>query len=98
MDDSEDTAQTLAMLLQSSGHDVRTAHTGPTALEAALDYRPSVVLLNIGLPGLNGYEVAKRIRQQPVLHDIVLVAMTGYGQELDTTALAFLRKRRMLSK
>ena len=52
-------------------------------MQAALDYRPDVVLLDIGLPGLNGYEVAKRIRQQPVLHNIVLVAMTGYGQETD---------------
>jgi CheY-like chemotaxis protein len=83
VDDNVDTVQTLAMLLKTSGHDVRTAHTGPTALEAALDYRPSVVLLDIGLPGLNGYEVAKRIRQQPVLHNILLVAMTGYGQEID---------------
>jgi CheY-like chemotaxis protein len=83
IDDNVDTAQTLAMLLKTSGHDVRTAYTGPTALEAALDYRPNVVLLDIGLPGLDGYEVAKRIRQQPVLHDIVLVALTGYGQETE---------------
>jgi signal transduction histidine kinase len=83
VDDNVDTAQTLAMLLESLGHDVRTAHTGPTALEAALDYPPNVVLLDIGLPGLNGYEVAKRIRQQPVLDNIVLVAMTGYGRETD---------------
>ena len=83
VDDNVDTAQTLAMLLEMSGHDVRTAYTGPNALEATLDYRPNVVLLDIGLPGLNGYEVAKRIRQQPVLHNIVLVAVTGYGQEAD---------------
>ena len=83
VDDIVDTAQTLAMLLEMSGHDLRTAYTGPNALKAALDYRPNVVLLDIGLPGLNGYEVAKRIRQQPVLHNILLVAMTGYGQETD---------------
>jgi CheY-like chemotaxis protein len=83
VDDSVDTAQTMAMLLKASGHDIRTAHTGPAALEAALDFRPNVVMLDIGLPGLNGYEVAKRLRQQPVLHNIVLVAMTGYGQETD---------------
>ncbi len=71
------------MLLKTSGHDVRTAHTGPTGLEAAIAYQPNAVLLDIGLPGLTGYEVAKRIRQQPLLHDIVLVAMTGYGQESD---------------
>ena len=71
------------MLLQESGHEVRTAYDGPAALEAALDYRPNVVLLDIGLPGLNGFEVAKRLRQQPALQNVVLVAMTGYGQESD---------------
>jgi PAS domain S-box-containing protein len=83
VDDSVDTAQTLAMILEASGHDVRMGHDGPTALDAALDYRPNVVLLDIGLPGLNGYEIAKRMRQQPVLRNIVLVAITGYGQEID---------------
>jgi CheY-like chemotaxis protein/two-component sensor histidine kinase len=83
VDDNVDTAQTLALLLKSLGHGVRMAYTGPTALEAALDYLPSVVLLDIGLPGLNGYEVAKRIRQRPVHDNIVLVAITGYGQETD---------------
>jgi PAS domain S-box-containing protein len=83
VDDNVDTAGSLAMLLQAVGHDVRTAHDGPQALKAALDYRPNVVLLDIGLPGLNGYEVAKQIRQDPVLQNVVLVAMTGYGQETD---------------
>ena len=59
------------------------AYDGLTVLEAALDYRPNVVLLDIGLPGLNGFEVAKRLRQQPALHNVVLVALTGYGQESD---------------
>ena len=53
-----------------------------------LDYQPDVVLLDIGLPGLDGYEVAKRIRQQPTLKNAVLVAMTGYGQEADRAAFA----------
>ncbi len=83
VEDNVDAAQSLAMLLRDSGHQVRMAHTGPTALEAALDYRPNVVLLDIGLPGMDGYEVAKRIRQQPALQGIVLVAMTGYGQDAD---------------
>ena len=83
VDDNVDAAQSLAKLLQASGHDVRMAYDGPSALEAALNYRPDVVLLDIGLPGLNGFEVAKRIRQQPTLKNIVLVAMTGYGQEAD---------------
>jgi signal transduction histidine kinase/ActR/RegA family two-component response regulator len=83
VDDNVDSAQTLAMLLEASGHDVRTAHDGPAALEAALDYRPAVALLDIGLPGLDGFEVAARIRQQIGSHNIMLVAMTGYGLEKD---------------
>ena len=83
VDDNVDAANVLKMLVQEAGHLVRMAHTGPTALAAALDYRPDVMLLDIGLPELDGFEVAKRIRQEPLLHDIVLVAMTGYGQESD---------------
>ncbi|HQU41884.1 MAG: hypothetical protein B7Z73_02535 [Planctomycetia bacterium 21-64-5] len=83
VDDNVDTVTTLAMLVQESGHEVRTAYDGAGVLEAALDYRPNVVLLDIGLPGLNGFEVAKRIRQQPALNNAVLVAMTGYGRETD---------------
>lgn len=83
VDDSVDSAESLAMLLKASRHDVRTAHDGPSALEAALAYRPDVVLLDIGLPGLDGFEVAKRIRQQTTLKNVVLVALTGYGQDTD---------------
>ena len=83
VDDNVDTVTTLSMLVQESGHEVRTAYDGTSVIEAALDYRPNVVLLDIGLPGLNGLEVAKRLRQQPTLKNIVLVAMTGYGQESD---------------
>jgi PAS domain S-box-containing protein len=83
VDDNVDTVLSFSMLLRVSGHEVRSARDGPTAVQAALDYRPDVVLLDIGLPGLNGYEVAKRIRQDPVLKDVVLVALTGYGQEAD---------------
>ncbi len=83
VDDNRDVTESVALLLRALGHDVRTAHDGPTALEAALDYRPEVVLLDIGLPGLDGFEVAKRMRRQPALKNTVLVAMTGYGQEAD---------------
>ena len=83
VDDSVDSAETVAMVLEVSGHEVRKVHDGPAALVAALAYLPQVILLDIGLPGMNGYEVAKRIRQHPVLHNIVLVALTGYGQETD---------------
>ena len=65
VDDNVDSAEMLAMLLKKSGHEVRTAYTGPAALEVAAAYRPDVVLLDIGLPGLNGFEVARRLRQQP---------------------------------
>src|SRR5579863_7257853 len=74
-------ATTLEMLLQETGHQVRVAHTGPAGLAAALDFRPDVMLLDIGLPELDGFEVAKRIRQHAALHNVVLVAMTGYGRE-----------------
>jgi len=83
VDDNVDAADSLADLLKASGHDVRTAYTGPTAVVEAIDYNPDVMLLDIGLPGLSGYEVAKRIRQQPAIKNAVLVAMTGYGQETD---------------
>jgi CheY-like chemotaxis protein/anti-sigma regulatory factor (Ser/Thr protein kinase) len=83
VDDNVDSAEILAKLLRHSGHDVRTAYTGPTALEAAAAHPPDVVLLDIGLPELNGYEVARRLRQQPRLEGVRLVAMTGYGQESD---------------
>ena len=71
------------MLLNASGHDVRVAHDGPTALHVAGDYRPDVMILDIGLPGLNGYEVARQVRQHPLLGGVMLIAMTGYGQESD---------------
>ena len=83
VDDNVDSAETLAMLLEASGHDVQTAYNGQSGLEAALEYQPDMMLLDIGLPELNGYEVARRIRQHPLLKHMVLVAMTGYGQEKD---------------
>ena len=83
VDDNVDTVAMLAMLVKESGHDVRTAFDGTEVLEAVLDYRPHLVLLDIGLPGLNGLDVAKQLRQQPALQNVVLVAMTGYGQEGD---------------
>ncbi|HUY32095.1 MAG TPA: ATP-binding protein [Pirellulales bacterium] len=83
VDDNVDAAQSLAMLLEASGHDFRTAHDGPAALEAALDYLPDVVLLDIGMPTMDGYEVAEKMRRQPALKNVMLVSMTGYGQESD---------------
>lgn len=83
VDDNADAAETLAMLLKHWGHDVKLAVDGPTALETVAAQHPDVVLLDIGLPGMSGYEVAERMRANPALSDTVLVAMTGYGQAED---------------
>jgi PAS domain S-box-containing protein len=83
VDDNADARESLAMLLQAMGHDTRLAQDGASALQAALDYRPDVVLLDIGLPVVDGFQVAQWMRQEPVLQDVVLVALTGYGQESD---------------
>ena len=83
VDDNVDAVQSMAMLLKMCGHEVQIAYDGPSALESALAMRPDVVLLDIGLPGLTGYEVAERIRQEAALRNTVLVALTGYGRETD---------------
>jgi two-component system CheB/CheR fusion protein len=83
VDDNMDAAATLADLLALWGHDVRVAHTGATAIETALSYQPDMVLLDIGLPGMDGYEVARRLRECEEMRGILLVAITGYGQEED---------------
>lgn len=83
VDDNHDSATTLAMLLSLRGHETRTAHDGLTAVESAAEFRPDVILLDIGLPKLNGYEAARRIREQPWGQNIVLVALTGWGQDDD---------------
>ena len=83
VDDNVDAAQSLADLLSLSGHDVRLAYEGISAVDSAVTWCPDVVLLDIGLPGLNGFEVAKRIRQQAACPNMVLVALTGYGQATD---------------
>jgi signal transduction histidine kinase len=83
VDDNVDNAESLALLLQLSGHQVRTAHNGPGALAAASAFRPEVVLLDIGLPGMDGYEVARCLRTEAGGEKLLLVAQTGYGQEDD---------------
>ena len=83
VDDNVDAAQSLAMLLELTGHEVRLAYDGPSAVEAVMQYQPDVVLLDIGLPGLDGFEVAQQIRRQAALGNVVLVALTGYGQDAD---------------
>jgi len=82
-DDNNDALESLATLLQLSGHEVFTATNGGTALQSAERHRPEVALLDIGMPMLDGYEVAKRIRAQPWGQRITLVALTGWGQDSD---------------
>jgi CheY-like chemotaxis protein len=65
------------------GHEVHIAHDGPSALHLAEKERPDVLLLDIGLPGMDGYEVARRLRSTPGFADVKLIALTGYGQEAD---------------
>ena len=83
VDDNRDMADTIAALLSAAGHDVRTVYDGLSAVATALEYRPDVVLLDIGLPGISGYEVARRIRSSEHGRPVVLVALTGYGQDED---------------
>jgi PAS domain S-box-containing protein len=83
VDDNRDSAESLAMLLRLFGNDVRTAHDGRLALDVAAAYRPDVVLLDIGLPGLDGLEVCRRLRRQSKESQPLVVALTGYGQDED---------------
>jgi CheY-like chemotaxis protein len=86
VDDNADGAQMLASSLESIGHRVRVAHDGPAALDVAAVFHPDIALVDIGLPVMDGYELAARIREQPGGRDIQLVAVTGYGQERDRVA------------
>ncbi|HVT35993.1 MAG TPA: ATP-binding protein, partial [Nevskiaceae bacterium] len=83
VDHNRDAAETLAMVLRLNGGEVETAHDGREAVEAAERFRPHVVLLDLGMPGINGLEVARTIRAQPWGSDMTLVAQTGWGQEED---------------
>ncbi len=82
VDDNVDSARTLAMLLEMSGHEVRVAHAGPAALETTAQYQPDCVLLDIGMPEMNGYEVARRLRKDRQFAG-ELVALTGFGRDYD---------------
>jgi signal transduction histidine kinase len=83
VDDNKDSVETLCIYLGMSGYETTPAHTGPEAMEMVSRVQPHVVLLDIGLPGMNGYEVAKWIRSRPRLSEVVLIALTGYGQDED---------------
>jgi PAS domain S-box-containing protein len=83
VDDNRDGAESMAMLQELLGHQTRLAHTGPDALAIAQEFLPDVILLDIGLPGMDGYEVARKLREMPPLADSLLIALTGYGSEDD---------------
>jgi CheY-like chemotaxis protein len=83
VDDNTDAAASLSELLELTGHVVHTVHDGPAALEAAMRLKPDAVLLDIGLPGMSGYDIAREIRGQPWGRDVLLVALTGWGQAKD---------------
>jgi PAS domain S-box-containing protein len=83
VDDNVDSATSLGMLLKYLGADIQVAHDGPAALASIESYRPDVVLLDIGMPGMDGYEVAKRVRQRSEFDQVILIALTGWGQDED---------------
>jgi PAS domain S-box-containing protein len=83
VDDNRDAAQALKLLLETDGHEVRVAADGAGGLALARQYKPDVALLDIGLPSMDGYELARRMREEPALEGMLLIAVTGYGQMHD---------------
>jgi CheY-like chemotaxis protein len=83
VDDNVDAAVSLGMLLKLAGQEVRVAYDGPAALRQAMDFHPELVLLDIGMPGMDGYEVCRRLRRDPALTKATVVALTGWGQDED---------------
>jgi len=81
VDDDRDAADALAELMRDLGHDVSTAHDGRSALESATTHRPDLVLLDISMPEMDGFEVAHRLREEVGLREAILVALTGYGED-----------------
>jgi CheY-like chemotaxis protein len=83
VDDNPDSANSLGMVLEVEGHEVESVYSAQDALERVESFKPDVVLLDIGLPGMDGYEVARRLRARPGFERVRLVALTGYGQAED---------------
>ena len=83
VDDNRDSALSMALLLKVAGNETFTAHDGLEAVESAERIKPDVILLDIGLPLMNGYEVARKVREQPWGEKVALIALTGWGQEED---------------
>ena len=83
MDDNHDSADAVALILQMEGHNVKAVYTGSEALSLAEEFQPHVVLLDIGMPQLNGYEVARRLRDEPWGKKVLLIAQSGWGHSDD---------------
>ncbi|MBV8232331.1 MAG: response regulator, partial [Planctomycetaceae bacterium] len=83
VDDNQDSARTMSGLLELLGHEVHTAFDGVEAVEAAKQFGPEVILMDVGMPRLNGYEAARRIREQPWGREVIIIALTGWGQAGD---------------
>lgn len=83
IEDNRDTAESMRFLLEHQGYAVRVSVTGPDGLRSAQEWHPQVVLCDIGLPGLNGYEIAEALRRDAANSDTVLIAITGYGTQED---------------
>src|SRR6185369_9136890 len=83
VDDNRDAADSLGLLLKTLGAEVRVVYGGEAALQALDDCRPSAILLDLGMPGMDGHEVARHVRQRPDHREVVLVALTGWGQKED---------------
>ncbi len=81
VDDNVTSAKSLEMLLTLEGHEVQVVHDGPAALSAITQHRHEIVLMDIGLPGMSGYEVARQLRQRPELNNLLIVAVTGYAED-----------------
>lgn len=83
VDDNADAGESLAMLLRIWGHETRISYDGPSALKVAEGFQPDVAFLDIGLPGMPGYDVARELRRTQTAKKLVLIALTGYGQDED---------------
>jgi len=81
VDDSQDSTESLSRLIRSQGHEVRTALDGASALAVADEFRPDLVLLDLGMPVISGFEVASKLRARPEFDDVIIIAVSGYGQE-----------------
>jgi CheY-like chemotaxis protein len=81
VEDNEALAQTTGWMIEMIGHDYKLAHNGPDAIDLARTYRPDVVMMDIGLPGMNGYDLCAAMKQEPHLKNTIFIAQTGWGQD-----------------